>query len=45
MSDADVSKYYATFAEESRLSEGSSRLEFERTKELLSRHLPAPPPA
>jgi ubiquinone/menaquinone biosynthesis C-methylase UbiE len=43
MSDADVQKYYATFTEESRLSQGSSRLEFERTKELLSRHLPPPP--
>jgi ubiquinone/menaquinone biosynthesis C-methylase UbiE len=43
MSDADVSNYYATFEEESRLSQGSSRLEFERTKELLSRYLPPPP--
>jgi ubiquinone/menaquinone biosynthesis C-methylase UbiE len=43
MSDADISKYYATFAEESRLSQGPSRLEYERTKELLARHLPPPP--
>jgi ubiquinone/menaquinone biosynthesis C-methylase UbiE len=43
MTDLDISTYYSTFAEESRLSQGSSRLEFERTKALLSRHLPPPP--
>jgi SAM-dependent methyltransferase len=38
-----VADYYATYAEESRLTEGSSRLEFERTKEILTRVLPAAP--
>jgi ubiquinone/menaquinone biosynthesis C-methylase UbiE len=40
---AEVSAYYATFAEESRLTTGASRLEFERTKEILSRVLPPAP--
>src|SRR5713101_10114430 len=40
---AEVSAYYATFAEESRLTTGASRLEFERTKEILARVLPAAP--
>ena len=35
--------YYARFPEESRLGFGSSRLEFERTKEILTRILPRPP--
>ena len=39
----DVVSYYATFPEESRLGLGSSRLEFERTKEILARVLPGPP--
>ena len=39
----EVSAYYERFAEESRLASGPPRLEFERTKEVLSRHLPAPP--
>ena len=40
---AEVSAYYATFAEESRLTTGASRLEFERTREILGRVLPPPP--
>ena len=40
---AEVQAYYAGFPEESRLAAGSSRLEFERTKEILSRVLPGPP--
>lgn len=39
----EVLEYYARFAEESRLGSGAFRLEFERTKELLSRVLPTPP--
>jgi SAM-dependent methyltransferase len=39
----EVIDYYTHFAEESRLGVGSSQLEFERTKELLRRVLPAPP--
>ena len=42
-SQAEVSAYYARFPEESRLASGVSRLEFERTKEMLSRVLPKPP--
>jgi SAM-dependent methyltransferase len=41
--DPAVVAYYATFAEESRLATGASRLEFERTREILSRILPPPP--
>src|SRR5207247_457846 len=40
---AEVSTYYATVAEESRLTTGASRLELERTKEILSRVLPPAP--
>jgi protein-L-isoaspartate O-methyltransferase len=40
---AEVQAHYATFPEESRLSFGPDRLEFERTKEILSRFLPPPP--
>jgi len=40
---AEVSTYYSTFAEESRLTTGASRLELERTKEILSRVLPPAP--
>ena len=46
MSDSPPSEivdYYTRFAEESRLSTGSARLEFERTKDLLLRFLPPPP--
>src|SRR5437764_7630733 len=39
----EVQAYYARFPEESRLGSGSSRLEFERTKEILARVLPAAP--
>ena len=39
----EVLAYYAGFPEESRLGFGSFRLEFERTREILSRVLPGPP--
>ena len=39
----DVIAYYDGFAEESRLQSGLSRLEFERTKEILAKVLPQPP--
>lgn len=39
----EVQRYYARFPEESRLSSGPSQLEFERTKEVLTRVLPPPP--
>jgi SAM-dependent methyltransferase len=39
----EVLSYYAGFPEESRLGLGPSRLEFERTKEILARVLPRPP--
>ena len=39
----EVQRYYADFPEESRLASGPSRLEFERTKDVLSRVLPKPP--
>jgi ADP-ribosylglycohydrolase/SAM-dependent methyltransferase len=39
----EVIAYYSGFPEESRLGIGSSRLEFERTKDLLTRFLPDPP--
>jgi ubiquinone/menaquinone biosynthesis C-methylase UbiE len=38
-----VSEFYTMYAEESRLATGASRLEFARTKDLLSRVLPPPP--
>jgi ubiquinone/menaquinone biosynthesis C-methylase UbiE len=38
-----VSEFYTTYAEESRLLTGASRLEFARTKDLLSRVLPPSP--
>lgn len=40
---AKVAEFYTTYEEESRLQTGASRLEFERTKDLLSRVLPPPP--
>ena len=40
---SEVSAYYATFPEESRLEFGVFRLEFERTREILARVLPGPP--
>ena len=39
----EVKEYYENFPEESRLTSGSSRLEFERTKEVIAGLLPAPP--
>ena len=39
----EVLAYYDRFAEETRLQSGPSRLELERTKEILSRALPRPP--
>jgi ubiquinone/menaquinone biosynthesis C-methylase UbiE len=39
----DVVEYYEQYAEESRLEQGSSRLEFERTRDILTRVLPPPP--
>ncbi len=40
---AKVSEFYTAYEEESRLQTGASRLEFERTKDVLSRVLPPPP--
>src|SRR5438046_3297926 len=40
---AEGPTYYSTFAEESRLTFGGSRLELGRTKEILSRVLPPAP--
>ena len=40
---AEIVGYYERFPEESRLETGPFRLEFERTKEILSRLLPRPP--
>ena len=42
-SSDEVQRFYAAFPEESRLSSGPSRLEFERTKDVLTRVLPPPP--
>jgi ubiquinone/menaquinone biosynthesis C-methylase UbiE len=39
----EVLSYYFGFPEETRLALGPSRLEFERTKEILARVLPPPP--
>jgi ubiquinone/menaquinone biosynthesis C-methylase UbiE len=39
----EVAAYYQGYPEESRLEEGTSRLEFERTIEILGRVLPKPP--
>lgn len=41
--DSVLQAHYALGAEESRLSHGAGLLEFERTKELILRYLPAPP--
>jgi ubiquinone/menaquinone biosynthesis C-methylase UbiE len=41
--DEEIRAYYELGIELDRLAQGYSRIEFERTKELLSRHLPAPP--
>src|SRR5262245_59398068 len=40
---SEVQAHYDRFPEESRLELGACRLEFERTKEILARVLPAPP--
>jgi ubiquinone/menaquinone biosynthesis C-methylase UbiE len=39
----EVLEYYDRFLEESRLSSGAFKLEFERTKDILGRILPPPP--
>jgi SAM-dependent methyltransferase len=39
----EVVEYYDRYAEESRLQQGPSRLELERTQDILSRVLPPPP--
>ena len=39
----EIASYYNSFAEESRLTMGPFQLEFERTKEILTRVLPPPP--
>lgn len=41
--DADIHRHYAQGREQSRLSQGESRLEHLRTQELLSHYLPKPP--
>lgn len=40
---AEVAAYYEGYQEETRLAGGESQLEFERTKEILLRHLPPSP--
>jgi ubiquinone/menaquinone biosynthesis C-methylase UbiE len=42
-SPPEVQSYYSRYPEESRLEIGAFRLEFERTKEILTRVLPRPP--
>ena len=39
----EIVEFYTHTDEESRLETGSSRLEFERTKEIILRFLPRPP--
>ncbi len=39
----DVLRHYESVSEESRLQQGTSRLELVRTRELLTRYLPPPP--
>ena len=41
--DEEIRSYYELGLERDRLSQGYSRIEFERTKELLMRFLPTPP--
>jgi SAM-dependent methyltransferase len=41
--DEDIRRYYELGLERDRLTQGHSRVEFERTKELLTRFLPKPP--
>jgi hypothetical protein len=38
-----VEQFYAEFAEDHQLKSGRGQLEFERTKEIVQRFLPAPP--
>jgi len=42
-SKRSIEQYYAEFAEQERLNSGMGQLEFERTKSILRRFLPAPP--
>ena len=39
----EIVEYYEQYAEESRLQQGASQLELERTQDILTRVLPAPP--
>src|SRR5262245_43405255 len=39
----EITRYYQEVAEEGRLAEGPSQLEFARTKEVVLRYLPTPP--
>jgi SAM-dependent methyltransferase len=39
----EIAEYYEQYAEEARLQQGASQLEFERTQDILARVLPAPP--
>lgn len=41
--DEEIQSFYERGLERDRLDQGYSRIEFERTKELLARHLPPPP--
>jgi ubiquinone/menaquinone biosynthesis C-methylase UbiE len=41
--DDEIRAYYEAGLERDRLAQGYSRIEFERTRELLARHLPPPP--
>jgi len=41
--DPEIRAYYESGVEHERLTSGSSRIEYERTKELLERHLPPAP--
>jgi ubiquinone/menaquinone biosynthesis C-methylase UbiE len=41
--DEEIRAYYETGVERDRLTEGYSRVEFERTKEILGRYLPSEP--
>ena len=44
-SKRSIEQYYADFAEDDRLKSGRGQLEFERTKQIVRRFLPAPPAA
>ena len=41
--DEEIRAYYETGVERERLTEGYSRVEFERTKEILARYVPSEP--